>query len=189
MAFPTIDDVDTTTGLITSNSSSWTITYPANIAAGDMLLLFVSSDGTSGFTTPAGFVKKVAGGTVAVNGALFAKLAAGTETGTFTLTVAASEQGSWRFFRLPAADFFAGTIGTASTDDGTALGVVAAAATEANSANPDPANLDPTNWATEDTLWIATCMVDTSRTISVYPLADRNTADVSGGAGGATLGL
>jgi hypothetical protein len=98
----------------------------------------------------------------------------------------ASEQGAWRIFRITG--WYGGTIsgvtGTPFDLDG-----LATASASGVSSTPDPPNLDPANWTTEDTLWLAACGVDTSRTISVYPLANNNTADVSGGAGGATLGL
>lgn len=190
MTFPTVQDADTKNGTVTTNSTSWTLTYPTNIAAGDLLLAFIAADGGGRCTAlPAGwtFMHQRNEGAVSLTSA--AKIADGTETGTFTATIAASEQGGWRIFRITGwfGSGAAGNAGDADTQtdgDGTAEECVAN-----TTGNPNPDPLDPANWATEDTLWFAVCGVDTSRTISVYPLADRNTADVSGGAGGATLGV
>ena len=191
MAFPTIADADTKNGTQTSNSTSWSLTHPTNIAAGDLILSLIAADGSptvsiSGFTQ----IAHVSNSGSAVTIDVQALIATGSESGSFTATLGASEQGGWRVFRLPAADWYgSGLPATPSTthsfpQDGDGLSIVVSTGTT----QPNPFNLDPANWATEDTLWVVACAVDTSRTISVYPLADRNTADVSGGAGGATLG-
>lgn len=189
MAFPTIDDADTKNGTVTTNATSWTLTYPTNIAVGDLLMAFLAIDGTSGASLPAGWIQKVnfSSGANVLN--VQVKLGLGTETGTFTATIGASEQGSWRIFRFPVANWFGGSLGTADIDDAAGVSFVTSPPAGSPSANPNPPSLNPPGWGTEDTLWLAPLSVDTSRTISVYPLAGRNTADVSGGAGGATLGL
>lgn len=182
MAFPVIQTADTQSGVVTSNSNAWTITYPTNIAANDLLIFFVSCDGSpGGFTDDAGLTGIVINNTGANTWSCRAKIAAGTETGTFTLTLdgGASEQGGWRMFRV--TNYFG--------DPTLSLNIFGQQTiTGSPSANPDPPNNAP-GWGAIDILWFASCGVDTSRTISVYPLADNNTADVSGGAGGATLGL
>lgn len=191
MAFPTISDADTKNGTVTSNSTSWTITYCTNIASGDLLLLFLASDGVQAFTAT-GWTEIRQAATTPVSLSLMAKVAAGTETGTFTATAAFTEQGGWRMFRIPAAGWLGGTLPSADADPTVqkdANGIAVSAMASGASNVPNPPNLDPANWATEDTLWIAAMAADTSRTISVYPYATRNTADVSGGSTGATLGL
>jgi len=183
MAFPTIQTVSS--GTQTSNSNSWTTpTYPSGVGAGDLLLLLVANDGTAapsvtGFTVLLG---QSSGGAVVLTS--LAKKADGSESGSFTISLTASEQGAWRIFRISGwhGDDPAGPNILDSLD-------VVDTATGSPSANPDPPSLNPANWDVEDTLWFAACGVDTSRTISVYPLPDNNTADVSGGAGGATLGI
>lgn len=180
MAFPTVQDADTKSGTVTSNSTSWTLTYPTNLHVGDLILAFVATDGDTDTTPslPAGWTiywSEAAGR--AETGMVAAKVSDGTESGSFTLSLPASEQGAWRIFRI------IGWYGTLA--DGLDVGLDAVQ----TGSTPDPPSLNPASWATEDTLWFAACAVDTSRTISVYPLADRNTADVSGGAGGATLGI
>lgn len=184
MAFPTVQTADTKSGTVTSNSNLWTLTYPTNLAADDLLLGFLASDGGSPIVTgysDAGISQQLAiGGGGATAGVCFAKKCAGTEAGTFTVSLNANEQGAWRIFRIT------GWYG----DDISWLNSVEGVSTNNGSdANPNPPSNNPTNWTVEDTLWFAMCAVDTSRTISVYPLADNQTADVSGGAGGATLGL
>src|ERR1041385_497982 len=109
MAFPTIADADTKSGTVTTNSTSWTITFPTNIAAGDLLLLFIGSDGFPGFSAP-GFTLVSAEEISACSIYLLGKVAVGTETGTFTATAGGGEQGGWRIFRIPAASWFGGTL-------------------------------------------------------------------------------
>lgn len=190
MAFPQVIDADTMSGTVTTNSTSWTLTYPTNLVSGDLILAFVGHDGasgtSSGATWPAGFITSF-GNSGNAAGLLFAKkLSDGTETGSFTLTLPASEQGGWRVFRITGWE---GTIGTEFSNLAASGAVVRGTAATGASNVPNPPSLDPVNWATEDTLWIAATGLDTSRTISVFPLPDRNTADVSGGSNGATLGI
>ncbi len=187
--FPVIHDLDTKSGTVTSNSANWTLTYPTNLASGDLVLAFIAQDGGGASQTwPAGFVPNSPN---SPNGACSLyqakKISDGTETGNFTVTVDGSEQGAWRIFRVTGWE---GTLGTSFGNIASSGSVVQSDTIVGSpSLNPDPLFLNPANWITEDTLWFAACAVDTSRTISVYPLADHNTADVSGGAGGATLGL
>jgi hypothetical protein len=188
MAFPTIQTADTTTGT-TGNSTSWTITYPANIAAGDLLLLFIAIDGGNGRGTLTAWSSLGVGITNAASSmAFFKKVAVGGESGTFTYAPGSSESGAWRCFRITGWE---GTIGTTVVNDVDSGAVTSTiTVTGSPSANPNPPSLDPNNWATEDTLWFAACSIDTSRTISVYPYANNNTADGTAlGSGGATLGL
>lgn len=187
MAFPIIQTADTKTGTVASNSSSWTLTYPTNLAAGDLILAFVSTDGDTDTTPswPADWVQLVSGASVRAQTLILAKKKSlGTETGTFTLGLPASEQGAWRIFRITGWE---GTIGTAWS--GAGQGAVAGIASVPSSSDtPDPPN-EGGAWGSADNLWFAVCSVDTSRTISIYPLPDNQTADISGGANGATLGI
>ncbi len=186
MAFPIVQTADTKNGTVVSNDSTWDLTYPTNIAAGDLLLGFIGRDGAGAAATwPAGWVSSAAS-SGADSTEYAKKVADGSETGTFTVTLSGSEQGGWRVFRITG---WGGTLGTTFGNIASSSDVVGQFGATGSSANPNPPNLDPFNWATEDTLWLAVISADTSRTISVYPLPDLNTADVSGGAGGATLGI
>lgn len=188
-AYPQVVDQDTQTGTVTSNSSSWTLTYPTNLQSGDLILALVATDGsTGGASWPSGFVTAMnSPGAVSLHGAK--KVSGGTESGSFTLTLPGSEQGSWRVMRIIGWE---GTLGTTfynSATDGSVSGLVGNAAVGA-STFPDPPPLDPSNWGSDPTLWISAMAADTSRTVSAYPsnLTTDNGYLASGGAGGATLG-
>lgn len=186
MTFPTVQDADTQSGTVATNATSWTITYPTNIAAGDLLLLFVAMDGTVN-ATAAGFTDVGGNSAAAISLRALAKVADGTETGTFTATITSTEQGAWRIFRVTG--WFGGTINAASSGDSDSNGI-AGRQTSGITANPDPVVLDPANWAAEDVVWFAAAAADTSRTFSAFPTNYTNTSsDVSGGASGASLGV
>jgi len=185
MAFPTIADADTQNGTVAANSTSWTLTYPTNVVSGDLLLCFLAVDGSS--TVTASGWSAVNGTSAAISLAGLLKIADGTETGTFVATISGSEQGGWRIFRVTGW-FGSGLQGGSWVVGNDGVGMGAANAASATS-TPDPPSCNPAQWDVEDTLWFAVCSLDTSRTISVYPYVDRNTADVSGGANGATLGV
>lgn len=191
MAFPVIQTADTKNGTVTSNSTSWTLTYPTNLASGDLILAFLATDGDNSTvqpTFPANWTRNTQS-EANVTIVCAAKISLGTETGNFSVTLNASEQGGWRVFRITgwygSGANIGGIIGSVQ-DTGLATAVNNDIGT---SSTPDPPSLNPTNWDVEDTLWFAVCAVDTSRTISAYPYANNNSADVSGGAGGATLGI
>lgn len=189
MAFPAVQSADTTNGTVTTNSNSWTLTYPANIAAGDLLLLFAAVDGNVGVTLPAGWVVATGAGAPAnVTSVVAKKNATGSETGTFSMSLTATEQGGWRIFRITG---WHGTLGTTFDNTANSGAVEQVAGGFGGSANCDPPSLNPNNWATEDTLWVASGGFDTSRTVTTYPtnMADLRTADVSGGSNGATLAI
>jgi len=174
MAFPQVQDADTTSGTVTANTQVWTLTYPANIVSGNLLMVFLAHDGGSAigwspFTGLGSFTE----GTVVLGVAY--KFADGTESGTFTLDMGASEQGAWRVLRITGAH--------ASTPPETAnFG--------SSGTTPDPPNLNPTNWDVEDTLWFAAVAADHGNTnTTAWPLPDDNFDLASGGATGADLGM
>lgn len=191
MAFPQIIDADTQSGTVRSNSTTWMLTWPTNLQSGDLVLGFIASDGVSdpaGSTIqqfPNGHSPESSAGVLT----FFKRKSDGTETGTFTVTFANGEQGAWRIFRITG---WSGVLGTNTVftnfvaEDGD---VVAEVRHSGSSQFPDPPSVDPLNWGTEDTLWLAACAVDRSRTISAFPLIDHQTADVSGGNNGQTLGV
>lgn len=188
MAVPAIATADTKFGTVISNSTSWTVTWPTNIAAGDLIILCVAADGNP-TVTPAGVWSRsnvsIPSGN-AVSCSYFAKKAAGTETGTFTVSLSATEQGAWRIFRIPAAQWF-GDAGANGWFDALADDWV-----WAGTASPiNPGVINPGYWDVEDMLIISALAIDTSRTISTYPtnMPNLRTADVSGGSTGATLAV
>jgi hypothetical protein len=189
VAFPTVEDADTQNGTVTSNSTSWTLTYPTNLASGDLIVAALGTDGNTlftGVTFPAGFEKfRMASGT-ACNLLVGLKISDGTETGTFQVTLN-SEQGGWRVFRITG--WFGSGLPTGNNVTSAVNGTGAAlVGSSGASSTPDPASLNPTDWDVEDTLWFALMAADTSRTVSAFPTTWTDTfSDVSGGAGGATL--
>lgn len=195
MTFPTIQTADTQSGTVTTNSTSWTLTYPTNLSSGDLILGFAGVDGAGVFagtgdvTTGNGWLMGQAS-TAPVTLNIFAKISGGTETGTFSLNINASEQGGWRVFRITGWE--GGLTSGSASLSGAALertGIGFSLLASGASTTPNPGSFNPANWNIEDTLWFAAMAADTSRTVSVYPLAGNNTADVSGGSNGATLGL
>jgi hypothetical protein len=193
MAFPTISDADTTYGTVTSNSSSWTLTYPTNIAAGDLLLAFIAVDGTPGAPSASGFyVQSRGSGANALQS--LSKKASGSESGTFSVSVGASEQGSWVVYRIPVGTWHPDSPGQLGNGSDTGLEGNSLDWTTSTSDTPDPPSLNPDNWDAEDTLWLAVVGVDTSRTVTDHSNWDNagffGYADyISGGSNGATLAV
>ncbi len=188
MAFPAIQTADNKSGSQTSNSSSWTITYPTNLVSGDLIMLFAGIDGTGNNPSATGWTTWCQGtDSAASTGLVMYKVSDGTETGTFTLTVGASEQGSW--FTRRITGWYNGGVPAPNATDSDSLAVSTPIGGSGSSANPNPLNCDPANWATEDTLWIACAMWDGTPTCSVFPLASNNATLTSGGAGGAGIAI
>jgi hypothetical protein len=190
VAFPVIQTADSQHGVVTTNSTTWTLTYPTNLASGDLILAFIGRDGGTGVGTwPANWSAfTVNQGATCLN--LATKLSDGTETGTFNVTGLPSEQGGWRVLRVTGwSGGYTGIINNGVNDSN---GVKSSSAT-GTSANPDCPSNNPINWDVEDTLWIAVCSVDTSRTFSAWPSGyspgDNTWDDVSGGANGASLSV
>lgn len=194
MAFPTMQTGDVQHGVVTSNSAAWTLTYPTNLASGDLIGAFLGMDGSpatcsfsdSGWTS----IFKQNGNASACCLWFGWKKSDGTETGNFTANLSAAEQGGWRVVRI--TDWFGDLSGTTNNGVNDSNGVKGTG-TSGASTTPDSPSLNPINWAAEDTLWIALAGVDTSRTFSAWPSSyspGNNTwDDVSGGAGGASLSV
>jgi len=180
MAFPQVSDADTKSGLQSTNSTSWTLTYPTNLASGDLILGFVATDGAALPTWPSGWEHDYRG---SGDNELFwaKKLSDGTETGNFTLTIDQTQQGCWRVLRITGWE---GTIGTVF-GNGAASGSVVAIATPpiGTGTAPDSPSLDPNNWGVEDTLWFAIASSDHGgTTYTGFPISFTNTsAQESGG--------
>lgn len=173
-----------------ANATSWTLTYPGAgdildggsnaIEAGDLIMVNIARDGSAGTGTITDYQSlfdSAASGNVA-RGLTFVKVASGSESGNFTYTPGASEQGVWR---VAVIKNWYGTI---------ANGVEASTAAVGANANPDPPNFDP-SWGTEDTFWRAVFAADDGRTnLDSYPTnyGIYQNADKSNGSGGANMG-
>jgi hypothetical protein len=164
-----------------TNSTSWTISYPATISAGDLLLLVVSRDGTSGTgsVSDAGFGSALYDqSSGASRGLVFVKVATGSETGTFTYAPGANEQGAWR---IAAYQDWYGAISGGVECGGTATGTDNA---------PNPGSFAP-SWGSADNRYRAQMSADDGRTdVTAYPSGwtINQNSDASGGSGGASLG-
>jgi hypothetical protein len=164
MAFPQVQDADTKTGSVTADSTSWTLTYPTSLVNGDLILAIIAASDVPGITFPAGFTDVTAvfgfDGLVRLWGA--AKKSDGTETGDFTATLSTAEQGVWRVLRITGWYGDSATWGNSVAESNTEV--------TGNSTSPSPGANDPTNWGTEDTLWIALCAHDTGTTsVTAWP--------------------
>src|SRR3989304_3679954 len=124
MAFPQVSDADTQSGTVVANDSTWDLTYPTNLANGNLILAILGTDGnTITATGPAGWIfRSGSDGTASL--IIAKKLSDGTETGTFTFTLSGSEQGCWRTLRITG---WQETIGTNFTNDNPQTGAVACA--------------------------------------------------------------
>lgn len=94
MAFPTV--AASSSGNSGGKRTSHTITLPAGIAAGNVLVLFFYANGAVAGSTPAGW-------TAAVAGRLFWRLATGSEGSTLTITTASSVGSAFAAYRLTGA--------------------------------------------------------------------------------------
>lgn len=189
MAFPVVQTADTQNGIQSNNSTSWTLTYPTNLANNDLILATIAMDDAAGaqaVTFPAGFVSggvTYPGGGFGVAIYFAKKLSNGTETGNFSVSLLDSEAGAWRVFRITGASTVMGTSfgnTTASLDH-------TASTTGLDTGSPDPPSHDPNTWDTADFLWLAMCGVENGVDITAWPLSTNQSKDV-GSSSGATLG-
>ncbi|GAH69806.1 unnamed protein product, partial [marine sediment metagenome] len=127
---------------------------PANIASGDLLLVFFSSDGASTITFPEGWTQlfQTENGTYVTFGAWY-RIADGEEGATITVTTSTSEMTAHTSYRIIG---YSGTpeIGTATT------GI---------NGFSDPPSLTPT-WGALDTLWLAIEGHDYHQDVLDYPV-------------------
>lgn len=122
MALPTF----VATSPVVAVTDSATCSYPAGFAAGDLLLMLVSTDGTA-ISTPAGFT--TAGATTTGGGAsvaIFRKVATGAETGTVASTITGGTKGAATIaaYRPAAGEALSVAVFTGGADtDGTTTAV------------------------------------------------------------------
>ena len=151
MAFPQVDAVNG--GNNTEDSTEHTVNLPANISAGNLLLVFFASDEVPTITFPEGWTQlfQEVNATCIKFGAWY-RIADGEEGATITVTTSASEQSAHTSYRITG---YSGTpeAGTATTG---------------YTVNPNPPNLTP-SWGAADTLWFASCSNDFLPIVTVYP--------------------
>lgn len=171
------------TGLGSGTSTTVTVGggTSGTAVSGDLFIVLIMKDGTGSFTWPAspawstinGLPQNAGGGTntAVLDGRYL--IASGGET-TISITHA-NEITAWHSFRI--------TNWHGST-------AVAGAGTNGNSTNPDPPSLDPADWGSEYTLWLAVAGNDGTAAITDPPTnmsTFLNTLDgAAGGCGIAT---
>lgn len=137
-----------------------------------------NSGTTTVITVPSGWITTRNTGYSVV----FWKKAVGTEGGTtINVTTNNAEESTTQIYRITGWYH----------DDSTPLNSVDAFSVTGSSTTPDPPSLNPANWVTEDTLWIAVAQfISTTPSVSSYPSNYTNgTAQVSSanGAAGSTM--
>lgn len=155
MAFPVVQQ--TRGNSLGTSSVNRTVTMPATVNAGDLLIFVITTSNSTAatFGTPSGWTK-LGESTGTVNTAVYYKVADGTEDGaTVTVVMGAAVTNSAHIvYRITGYD-------------STALCEVAFGA--ATSAQPDPPSLTP-SWGAQDTLWIAGFgKRSTAMTVTTYP--------------------
>lgn len=171
MAPPAVQEVTTTP--FPTDATAHLVNMPAVVDADDLLVTLFGNDGSATVTTPSGWTQKFS---VPVNsgerlGAYF-KRAVGNEDGTTVdFITSAGEKAAAQVYRIK---------GHHATSD-----PEAATSTNVLNSNPDPPNLDPAGWSTEDTLWLA-CFCSPPVDITGYPANYTNGVETdSNGAGAA----
>lgn len=195
--YPTIEVLDTKSGTVAVDSNSWTLTYPTSLSRDELILLVAAIDGSTTVTLPAGWqTMRSANNSGIVSQIVAAKISLGTETGTFTMSLSASEQGAWRIFRIKRWYGFAGlsnAFATQGQNDGLAVTPSTSGGTGSDTA-PTTSNcipMEPTiKWAPRsEVLWFAIAGIDASADVTAFPLPDNQSEDTSGGANGTTLAI
>lgn len=145
------------TGGSTSATTSHSMSLPASITAGEMLLLIIQgSDDTVTWTTPTGWDGQIlnnsTGGfhrTVA-----FYKLSAsGSEGATVSVTSSGNTDSAYTSYRVSGHD--------------TSTAPEANSSSTSETATPNPPSLTPA-WGSAATLWIAGCTISGSQTLDSY---------------------
>jgi hypothetical protein len=182
VTFPSVRSENSSTQ--TSNSTSWAITMPATVVAGDLLYLFIARDGTTG----AGSISDDTGwsllaqenASTIASMRIFVKVAVGDESGaTYHYAPGASEQGIWRVAAFQ--DWYGAISG------GVEYGGVATGSSNA----PNAGSFAPSWGSGKDTRWRTQFAQDDGRgSVNTYPSGwtINQNDDASGGSGGASGG-
>ncbi len=190
MTVPVLQTADTQSGSQTSDSTSWSLTYPTNIVRGDLLLAVQTNDGGAGATWPADWQPVAAGSSPgpASRTNCAVKSALGTETGNFTVTLSVAEQGVWVVYRITS---WYGCVGSINFGGGWNISVGGADTAEGGAAQgtstaPNSTTINPGAWGANDVMWVAVCGFDGAAVATGFPSGYSNTlAQSSGGAEGA----
>lgn len=135
---------------------------PSGIVAQDALVMWAFTGGTAAtHTTPSGWTLLGTSAVGTLRLSVFAKIAAGNENGTqVDIVTSASVLMAAQVVNLGSYR----NSGVIQNDVEVAFFQDAAA-----TPNPNPPNLDPANWAAEDTKWYAVCGRQNTHVVSSYP--------------------
>jgi len=148
MAYPVIEGYNTSN---TASGTNHTVNLPANIQAGELLVVLSYSDGTNENDNIAGWTRLGYKSYSGHSCAILYKIATGEEGATVTGTTASTEATAHISLRI-------------SNWSDVELSAVA----NATSLYPNPPNLAPA-WGVYKTLWLAIGGGDYNRTVSAYP--------------------
>jgi len=133
---------------------------PATVNTGDLLFCVFVNDGgvLASVTTPPGWAL-ITSQTFSSRVGIYAKIASGSEDGTTVdFVTSAAETAVAQVYRIT------GTYGD------TSLNTITSASANGTGSTPNPPNLDPANWGTEETLWIAIASCSDPVTgVTTYP--------------------
>ena len=172
MAFPQVADTNSSTG--GSNTTSHTVDLPANIVAGNLLLILMATDGNPGISFPAGWneIKELPSATNGSTIAVAWREADGEEGASITVTTGSGEQSTHYSYRI-----------TGAIDPDTQPPEVSTGVSSGSNTNPNPDELIPTGGA-KDYLWFAFEGCDGENVASGFPTNYGNTQSQTAGTGG-----
>lgn len=165
-AFPTVSSITSSTFGVDDNNHL--VGMPAVVDAGDLLIVLFANDDSDSVTTPSGWTLLFSQHETTnnrVRGSVYAKDAVGDEDGTTVdFVTSGNEQAAAQVYRIPASNWY-GTIAT---------GIEVGSANENETGtSPDPSPLNPSNWGSEDTLWITflatSCCIGGVANAPTYP--------------------
>jgi len=176
MTFPVV--AATNHSVTASASTSHTVNLPADIVAGNLLLIFFSCNSTPTVTFPEGWTEIFEEASSTYNTLAIAwRKADGEEGASITVETSIAQQAAHISFRI-----------TGAADPTTRAPEVSAEA-EGTGTAPDPASLTPTSGA-KDYLWIAVEGNDDDDAITGYPTSyDDNQETYVSASGAGTCGI
>lgn len=170
----------TTPAVVNENSSSeaagdvttHTVSLPASLVSGNLIVIVVAIDGNSGTVTPpTGFSNIVANfgdGVNAVFNAAWYKISDGSEGATTTFATVNAQRSAHHCWQISGHD------SATNIPQGSSVGSAGSPST-----TPDPASLTPTGGA-KDYLWLAVSGKDTGdSTYSGFPTNYTNTGEIN----------
>lgn len=160
--FPQVLSITKTS--LQTDATSHAIAMPATVSSGDLLIAIVTVDGSDLPTTPSGWTQLSAPALIgSARGALYYKVAAGTEGGTTVdFATPAAEAGAALVYRIKAGTF-------SSTPEATSAAL-------ANVSTVAPPDITP-SWGSAKDLFIVCYCEDTGYDVTTWPyLEGRSTA-------------